>query len=179
MAGSQVLWENSKIPGRILLNDFGIIRKTDTSSATDGLGCMETTEYTDTSNNFIAEEEFELLLTNGRGNFDDQDQPINVMSADARCGIDGTYVETSNGSENGWIDPNTGLYRQFEGGIAAADESCSILGSTAASGVSPSEYTVKNKGRDPNPQTSSEPCTFPTECDIATWNRSSRGYVEY
>jgi hypothetical protein len=130
-------------------------------------GCDETTtQYTTGSS--ITDDEFDLLLTNGMGNFKDGD-PINVMPASAQCGIDGKFIEEVDG-ENGWIEPTTGLYRKFEGGIGAADSTCSdLIGTTAVSDVTPSDYVGDGTGE---VYSLSTPCTFPTHIgdrNIAQW----------
>ena len=154
--------------GYYYVNEFGIIRKT---AGTDGPGCAEAMEYT--SGSAITDEEFDNLLLNGGQNFNANGEAINAMSATTQCGIDGKFIESEDGGENGWIEPTTGLYRKFEGGIAAADESCGALKGTtsAVSGVSPADYVGVGRGET---YSSSTPCTFPThvgERNITQWNK--------
>lgn len=157
---------DTRTKGLYYVNEFGIIRKT---AGSDGKGCVEATmDYT--TGSAITDDEFTLLLLNGGQNFNSAGEAINVMSASAQCGIDGKFIEED--GENGWIEPTTGLYRKFEGGIAAADKSCGALkGTTSAeSGVTPSDYETAGKGET---YSSSTPCTFPThigERNIAQWN---------
>ena len=166
--GKVVNYEGTERPkGLYYVNEFGIIRKT----AGGGTGCAEAMDYTTGSS--ITDDEFDNLLLNGGQNFNTNGEAINAMSATTQCGIDGKFIESEDGGENGWIEPTTGLYRKFEGGIAAADESCGALKGTtsAVSGVSPSDYVGTGKGET---YSSSTPCTFPThvgERNITQWTR--------
>ena len=166
--GKVVNYEGTERPkGLYYVNEFGIIRKT----AGGGTGCADAMDYTTGSS--ITDDEFDNLLLNGGQNFNTNGEAINAMSATTQCGIDGKFIESEDGGENGWIEPTTGLYRKFEGGIAAADESCGALKGTtsAVSGVSPSDYVGTGKGET---YSSSTPCTFPThvgERNITQWTR--------